>query len=146
MASKFPEKFSQHIAELCGGLAPSVGPLGERPLLAIMQVSVKRVPRLGWGEGGIIIMGGYCHLGEAKGKFPEESPFPQRTVGLASALRACLGDCGAEWKEMLIMNPSFLPCCFISEFFFLNSISFWLFQAYRKVVKIVQRMLIYPSS
>ena len=50
MASKFPEKFSQHIAELCG-LAPSAGPLGERPLLAIMQVSLKGASEgvsLGW--------------------------------------------------------------------------------------------------
>lgn len=51
MASKFPEKFSQHIAELCGGLAPSVGPPGERPLLAIMQVSLKGV-RVGASPGG----------------------------------------------------------------------------------------------
>lgn len=40
MASKFPEKFSQHIAELCG-LVPNVGPLGGCPLLAIVQMSPK---------------------------------------------------------------------------------------------------------
>lgn len=143
MASKFPEKFSQHIAELCGRLAPGAGPPGERPLLAIMPASGKVPARA--GRQGVLRTGGGYYLGEAKGRFPEDSPFPQRAAVLSRALRACLGDCGTEWREMLV-NSAFLPCCSISEFLFKNSTSFWQFQARRNVAKRVQRMLMYPLS
>lgn len=125
----------------CGspGRAPSAGDHAGVPERCL------RGRRGAAGRQGVLRMGGGYYLGEAKGRFPEDSPFPQRAAELSRALRACLGDRGTEWREMLV-NSAFLPCCFISEFLFKNSLSFWQFQAHRNVAKRVQRMLVSPLS
>lgn len=55
------------------------GPLGERPLVATTQMSLKGAnlgASLGRAAKVIIIKDGYYSLGKAKEEFPEDSPLP----------------------------------------------------------------------
>lgn len=83
VASKFPEKFSQHISELCG-LAPSVVP-GESALCWPPHGRPQRSrcgPQAGPGCRGqqLLLLFGGSHR--------KTSPFPQQIVELSSPLRA----------------------------------------------------------
>ena len=79
MASEFPEKFSQRMAELCGW-APSWSP--ERAPSAGHHTEKCGPARLGQAAGRSYQC---CHLGEATGKKP---PFPRQTVELSGSLSA----------------------------------------------------------